>query len=275
MALPILALAGTTFLLDKLGKNRDMVKQEVINEVNLENVTEVINENYDKTYITTTNEQDVRIFNCGANAHIGGGIIIDQFWNGDLNVYIASDQAMSAEALTELSAHISNQLQQTFNKLNTDLAQIIDVFSKGLEIDQTVSNIIDRVVRTTLNQKNFVDIVANSFNKQTVVIYNEGYIKGPIIVNQTAQLVVMTNTMVNASLLAVISDKAVIDWANNVSQDVDIKNIGPVAIIGIVLAIAAVIGIVVLGVYLSFMFKKPGEASKLVSQPPPTTSSIA
>lgn len=158
--------ADVAGLLDALGLGPDEIKQMIVNNIDLTTVTQIFVTNYNKAFIDTQTVQDLRVIICD-RCTIGGDVIIDQRYTGDLTVFLASNNAFTPSVINELQAEITNQVAQSLNKVETDLAAILGVLSKSTSLDSEVINEMKRVISTTITSQNISEVVAKSFVQQT------------------------------------------------------------------------------------------------------------
>src|SRR5690606_24434396 len=123
------AAVGIGYLIAAIGMGPDEIKQQIINNIDVDIVTEAFTENWADTKKCTFKATNQTIIIC--ECQIGGSVIQKSGYNDDTEILIASDTSLTGNAANNISSVIANQLVQAVNKVETDIAAILSGLSKS------------------------------------------------------------------------------------------------------------------------------------------------
>lgn len=248
MAIPIAFLLGYY-----LSSKKDEIKVKEINTIDLSTITEIFSKSYNSIDVHVENVNNVSI-RIRSGCIVSGGININQRYTGKLKVYASNSNSLDSSAIDKLQTEITNQMELSLNKLNTDYAALFDGFTKGTEINGEIKNELDRSIRTSVTAETISDIVARSYNKNTITIDCDAPISDGFKLDQFAQQNIIISSLIDTALKSIVENETIIDWTNDVTADLTIKNIGPLTIIMIIIGIVAIV--IAISIIARVSFKK-------------------
>jgi len=191
------------------GGSKAKIKQQIMNSVKTENITETLVKNINRTSISTNVIQNLEVDTEGC------------VFEGNTNIYQATgitgkvisvtDSTINQEAINDIQSKMKTELNAATKQIDEKTLPLPSGKQKS-DIEQYVSNVLDTTIRSTVTQETVSEQLSNNNIFQTNKFKCKNTVfKQDFKLGQDAQVDISMTNLLNSVVDQVIDNKTVVD----------------------------------------------------------------